>query len=152
LALDDDIRLLSGVSLFESFTQDQLRLLAFGSENMRVPADRELYREGAEADCAFVVAEGSITLYRENENGERVVMGTAGDGAILGELALIADTSRLTGAIATVDTEVLRLSRRLFHRILQEYPDVAAALHRRIADDLAALVARIEALAPRFGD
>ena len=33
MALDDDIRILSGVRLFEGFTQEQLRLLAFGAES-----------------------------------------------------------------------------------------------------------------------
>jgi hypothetical protein len=31
MALDDDIRILSDVGLFEGFTQEQLRLLAFGA-------------------------------------------------------------------------------------------------------------------------
>ena len=44
----------------------------------------------------------------------------------------------------------LRLSRKLFHRILEEYPDPAFMLHGRIVDDLQAMVSRIEALAPRF--
>jgi len=45
---------------------------------------------------------------------------------------------------------VLRLSRAMFRRILEEYPDIAVHLHQRIAEDLQALVRRIEELAPRF--
>jgi CRP-like cAMP-binding protein len=45
---------------------------------------------------------------------------------------------------------VLRLHRKMFRRMLEEYPDLAAQLHERIAADLQALVKRIEALAPRF--
>ena len=44
---------------------------------------------------------------------------------MLGELALIADTHRLTGADAEIDTDVLRLNRKLFRRILEEYPELA---------------------------
>ena len=44
----------------------------------------------------------------------------------------------------------LRLSRKLFHRILEEYPDLAFMMHGRIVDELQAMVSRIEALAPRF--
>jgi CRP-like cAMP-binding protein len=50
------------------------------------------------------------------------------------------------------DTALVRLSRRLFHRILQEYPELAAALREHIAGDLAAMVEKIDALAPRFSE
>ncbi|MCX8568928.1 MULTISPECIES: Crp/Fnr family transcriptional regulator [Hyphomicrobiales] len=150
MALDDDIRILSGVRLFEGFTQEQLRLLAFGAENIHLPAERKLYREDDEADSAYVVISGRIALYREIE-GVRADMGSAGAGAMLGELALIADTRRLTSAAAEVDSEIIRLNRKMFHRILEEYPEVAASLHQHILEDLQDMIARIESMAPRFG-
>jgi CRP-like cAMP-binding protein len=149
MALDDDIRILSAVGLFESFTQEQLRLLAFGAETTILHADHKLYREDDEADSAYIVISGRIVLYRE-QNGERVPIGTAGPGTILSELALIADTNRLTSASAEVDSEVLRLSRKMFRRILEEYPEIAVHLHQRILEDFQAMIRRIEKLAPRF--
>jgi CRP-like cAMP-binding protein len=149
MALDDDIRILSDVGLFEGFTQEQLRLLAFGAETTLLGADRKLYREDDEADSAYVVVSGRIVLYREGE-GERLVIGHVGPGAIMGELALIADTKRLTSASAEIDSEVLRLNRRMFRRILEEYPDLAVQLHHRISAELQAFLQKIENLAPRF--
>lgn len=149
MALDDDVSILSGVGLFEGFTPEQLRLLAFGAETTGLPAGRKLYREDDEADSAYVVVSGSILLYREAA-GRELPVGHAGPGAILGELALIADTRRLTSASAAVDSQVLRLNRRMFRRILEEYPDIAVTLHHRIAEQLQAMVKRIEELAPRF--
>ncbi|MGF7006213.1 Crp/Fnr family transcriptional regulator [Aminobacter sp. BE322] len=150
MALDDDIRILSGVRLFEGFTQEQLRLLAFGAENIHLPADRKLYREEDEADSAYVVVSGRISLYRDID-GTRAEVGSAGPGAMLGELALIADTRRLTSAAAQVNSEIIRLNRKMFHRILEEYPEVAARLHQHILEDLQDMIARIESMAPRFG-
>jgi CRP-like cAMP-binding protein len=150
MALDDDVRILSGVSLFEGFAREQLRLLAFGAESFRLQAGRELYSEGEAANSAYVVVNGGVALFRERD-GERAVVGRAGPGSMLGELALIADSSRLTSAQAEIDTDFLRLNRKLFHRILEEYPDLAMMLHDRIVDQLQAMVRRIEQLAPRFG-
>lgn len=150
MALDDDIRILSAVGLFEGFTPEQLRLLAFGAETTSLPADRKLYREDDEADSAYVVISGRIALYREADSNH-VVISTAGPGAILGELALIADTKRLTSASAAIDSQVLRLNRKMFRRILEEYPDLAVQLHQRIVEELQALIERIQELAPRFG-
>ena len=149
MPLDDDIRILSGVSLFEGFTREQLRLLAFGAEALRLSAGKDLYEEGAAADSGYVVVRGRIVLYRERD-GERVTVGNAGPGAMLGELALIADTTRLTSARAETDTEFLRLNRKLFRRILEEYPELAFMLRERIVDELQAMIGRIEKLAPRF--
>src|SRR5690606_20088575 len=120
----------------------QLRLLAFGAENMRFGAGRELYREGAPADCAFVVTRGTVDLIRRRDAGE-VTLGSVGPVAILGELALIAGGTRHTGAVARTDTEVIRLNRSLFRRILEEYPELAAALHQRIAAGMNDLLSRI---------
>jgi hypothetical protein len=40
----------------------------------------------------------------------------------------------------------------MFHRILEEYPDIAVHLHQRISEDFLAMIRRIEKLAPRFDD
>lgn len=149
MALEDDIGILAGVGIFEEFTPDQLRLLAFGTERLKLSSGKELYREGARAECAYVVVSGSVTLFRDTGEG-RVMLSSHGPGAILGELALIADTRRLTGAIAASDTEVMRLNRTLFRRILEEYPEVAAKLHKRLSQGFAAMASRIERLAPKF--
>ncbi|WP_214474537.1 Crp/Fnr family transcriptional regulator [Mesorhizobium sp. dw_380] len=151
MALDDDIRILSGVRLFEGFTQEQLRLLAFGAETTFLQANHKLYREDDMADSAYVVVSGLIVLYRE-QNGDRIPIGEAGPGTMLSELALIADTNRLTSASAEIDSEVIRLSRKMFRRILEEYPEVAVKLHQRISEEFQALIRRIEELAPRFSE
>ncbi|SFO41706.1 Cyclic nucleotide-binding domain-containing protein [Mesorhizobium sp. NFR06] len=149
MALDDDIRILSGVKLFQGFTQEQLRLLAFGAETTFLQADHKLYREDDMADSAYIVVSGRIVLYRE-QNGDRIPISTVGPGTMLSELALIADTNRLTSASAAIDSEVIRLSRKMFRRILEEYPELAVQLHARILEEFQQMIARIEELAPRF--
>lgn len=151
MALEDDIRILSGVGLFAELTDEQLRLLAFGAEEARFPAGREIYAEGAAADCAYVVASGRVVLYRDG-GGEAVALSRPGAGAIIGEMALIAPGRRLTYAAAETDAVLIRLSRSLFHRILKEYPEVAARLHGRMVQELQEFLSRIETVAPRFSD
>ncbi|MEO4001047.1 cyclic nucleotide-binding domain-containing protein [Mesorhizobium sp. CAU 1732] len=151
MALDDDIRILSGVGLFSELTAEQLRLLAFGAESVRFPAGREIYRENAPADCAYVIVGGRVVLYRDNE-GVAVAVTRLGEGAIIGELALIAETKRLTYAAAETDVELIRLNRTLFRRILEEYPEAAADLHRKMMNDLQSFLRSIESISTRFSD
>lgn len=151
MALDDDIRILSGVGLFAGLSAEQLRLLAFGAESVRFQAGREIYREGAVADCAYVVVSGKVVLYRDHD-GEALAVSRLGEGGILGELALIAETKRLTYAAAETDIEVIRLNRTLFRRILEEYPEAAAELHRRMTEELQLFLRKIERLSSRFAE
>ncbi|MEZ5782777.1 MAG: cyclic nucleotide-binding domain-containing protein [Rhizobiaceae bacterium] len=149
MALDEDVRILSAVRLFQGFHEDQLRLLAFGAEKLSLSAGRDLFHEGSAAEAAFVVVSGDIRLYRERDN-ERAEIGMAQHGALLGELALIAPTRWLMSAEVVSDARVMRLSRKQFRRILEEYPDLAVLLHERITHDLQEMLQRIERLSPRF--
>ncbi|MCX7302823.1 MAG: cyclic nucleotide-binding domain-containing protein [Hyphomicrobiales bacterium] len=149
MALDDHIRMLSGVRLFEGFTQEQLRLLAFGAEAMRLPSGKKLYREDDDADSAYIVIRGRIGLFREHED-QHVEVSSAGPGAVLGEMALIADSRRLTSAEALTDADVLRINRSMFRRILEEYPGAAESLRAQIVEDLQAMIRRIEEVGDRL--
>ena len=149
MALEEDVRILSGVRLFDGFTQEQLRLLAFGGEAMRLPERRVLYREGDEADGAFASGAGAGDLSQER-NGQRILVRRVGPGAILGELAMIADANRLTDATTAADTALIRLGRKQFRKILEEFPDLATLLHSRISEELQRMIAEIERQAPRF--
>ena len=151
MALDDDIQFLSTIGLFEAFSAQHLRLLAFGAERMVLRTGRELFHEGQSADCAYIVVSGSITLFHEGKQG-RFNLRSISTGSVLGEMALIAQTSRLTGAVADTETEVIRLSRSIFHRILEEYPELAASLYLHISNNLNEMVEQIDKLSSRFSD
>lgn len=151
MSLDDDMRVLSRVNLFKGFSREQLRLMAFGAENVSLHAERILYAEGTPADCAFIVASGEIELYR-SEAGKRRVLDTMGPNSILGELALIADGERLTSAAARTDAELIRLNRTMFRRILEEYPRTATELQERITENLQTLISDLATAAARLGE
>lgn len=149
MALEDDIQFLSTIGLFEAFSAQHLRLLAFGAERMILRTGRELFREGQSADCAYIVVSGSVSLFHQSKQG-RVILRKVTSGSIIGEMALIAQTDRLTGAVSDEETEVIRLSRVIFHRILEEYPELAASLYQHISKNLNDMVEQIDKLSPRF--
>ena len=149
MALDDDIRVLSRVGLFNELADEHLRLLAFGAENMQFGEGRDIYRQDMLADCAYVIASGEVDLYRTIGKG-RQLLKTVGAGALLGELALIAPTRRKTGAMAKTDVLTIRLNQSLFRRILVEYPEVAAKIHQRLTSQFTEMVDDLARLKPRF--
>ncbi|WP_018235923.1 cyclic nucleotide-binding domain-containing protein [Ensifer sp. BR816] len=150
MSLNDDIALLSNVSLFAEIGDDKLRLIAFGAERRRVAKGHELFREGAPADCAYAVAAGSFSLSKLDAEGRPQPVDSVGRGALLSELALISMVERKFTATANEDSEVIRINRPLFRRMLEEYPEVTALVEARIRDNLQAMIRRVEALAGRF--
>jgi CRP-like cAMP-binding protein len=150
MALKDDIALLSSVPLFEDLDEDKLRLIAFGAERRRIPEGQTLFREGTSADCAFVVASGSFSLVRRGRNRTTVQMGTAGPGTLLGEIAMISAVERHMTAIAAEPAEVMRINRPLFHRMLEEYPGVAALVQARIQANFRTFLADLGRIGPSF--
>lgn len=149
MALNDDIRLLSQVALFRELEEDQLRLLAFGAERRGVAGGQELFREASPAECAFVVAKGAFELYA-SERGSARLQDVAVTGTLLSELALITMVERKFTAIAVEDAEVLRITRTLFHRLLEEYPQVGKMVEVRIRDNIVAMATAATGMQQRF--
>lgn len=150
MALSDDISLLSRVPLFAGLSDDKLRLMAFGAERRRLVEGQTLFREGTSADCGFVVADGSFLLTATLRDGTMREEGTATAGTLLSELAMISAVERKYTAVALEDSEVIRINRPLFRRMLEEYPDVAVLVDARIRENLAAMITRMRGLAGRF--
>lgn len=150
MSLNDDIALLTTVSLFSDIGEDKLRLIAFGAERRKLQAGQVLFRQASPADCAFVVADGRFELNRAGRGGSATTLGVAERGALLGELAMVTSVSRSMTAIALDNAEVIRINRPLFRRMLEEYPDIAGIVQDRIAANLATLNADLAKISGRF--
>jgi CRP-like cAMP-binding protein len=81
-----------------------------------------------------VVQEGSFRLESKARSTDEVVVGP---GTLLGEMALIAETKRPATAIAREPSTVIRISRSLFLRMLEGYPEAAQLLREQLAARIA---------------
>ena len=133
MTLEHDIRRLGAIPLLAPLGTEALRLIAFSAETRLFRAGEVLFRRGEAADGGFVVLVGSITVDGPGEDDSVLV----GPGALLGERALIVDMQRPATATAREPSTVLRITRRLFYRVLGEFPSSAVAIRRKLADDLA---------------
>lgn len=150
MALTDDISLLSQVPLFENFNDEMLRLIAFGSERKKVAKNRPLFHEGSSADCAFVIMSGHFKLLQRDRRGKPIQVGEADKGDLLGELAIVSAANRKVTAMAVEDSEVMRIHRPMFRRMMEEYPEIAVVFSNRIKQNLSKMLGEIEQLSSRF--
>ncbi|MCG6122896.1 MAG: Crp/Fnr family transcriptional regulator [Microvirga sp.] len=146
MSLEDDIATLARAPLIGLLDRDALRLLAFAADKRRLRQGEALFRKGDKADSGFVVVEGEIGF--DTEGGKPFALAHAGD--LVGRTALFARGERAANATAREPTTVLRISISLMRRVLEEYPDVAAAMHDDIARDLEALTGELTRVGARL--
>jgi CRP-like cAMP-binding protein len=132
LSIEDDIAFLERVPTLRILGRTALRILAIGAESRYVHSGEVLFSAGDPTDCGYVIQEGSFRLEGKTaaKGAEEVV---AGPGTLLGELALIAETRRPATATAREPSTVIRISRSLFLKMLEGYPEAAQVLREQIA-------------------
>ena len=130
MTIEDDIAFLERVPILHRLGAGALRILAIGAESYSVAAGQLLFEAGEAADCAYIVQRGSFELAAANARHGGVV---AGPGTLLGETALLAETLRPATATAREDSTVVRLSRTMFLKMLESYPDAAQGVRDLIA-------------------
>jgi CRP-like cAMP-binding protein len=129
VGIEDDIGFIEKVPTLRMLGRNALRILAIGAESRYVHQGEALFNAGDATDCGFVVVDGSFRLESKSSAVGEVV---AGPGTLLGELALIAETRRPATAIAREPSTVIRISRSLFLKMLEGYPEAAHILRERI--------------------
>jgi CRP-like cAMP-binding protein len=130
MTIEDDIAFFEQVPTLGVLGRQALRILAIGAESRSLHKGDALFAAGERADCAYVVAEGALRLTAQGAvGGIRLAA-----GSLLGELALVIDTRRPGTAVALEPSTVIRISRSLFLKMLEGYPDAAMRLRDYLAE------------------
>jgi CRP-like cAMP-binding protein len=147
MTLDDQIALFSQIPLFEGFDTQHLRLLAFGAEERKLIKGSKLFTHGMYSDGGYIIADGRVDLL--HENGIEI-FGSYSAGALIGELALISDSTRFGTAVAKSEVLTFKISRALFHKMLSEYPQIANLLQNRLAKNLQEFLDQVEKIHNKY--
>jgi CRP-like cAMP-binding protein len=131
---DAKVELISRAPLFADCSKRELRQIAGISDELDVPADTTLTKEGASGREFILIVEGAAEVHRR---GRKV--NTLGAGDFLGEIALITGTPRTATVTTTEPTHVLVLTSQAFRSLLRQVPSiqikVLETLARRIPDE-----------------
>ncbi len=132
MSLAHDMSVLERTPLLGDLGRDALRLLAFSAKAQEFRPGDVIFERNQRADGGIVIISGRAVLLLPDGSSDR----QTGPGTLFGERALIVETKRPITVIAREPTRVLHISRELFHRMLTEYPALAAGLHSRFAEQL----------------
>jgi CRP-like cAMP-binding protein len=127
-------RALPRTPLFSALDEPALRALIEKLDYQTFAQGQVLAKQGDVGDSLFVLASGEVAVVHEGPPPRELTR--LGEGAFVGEIAMIADVPRTATIVATQQTEVLRLSRAVVWELSRRYPEFLSVLLRFLRDRL----------------
>jgi CRP-like cAMP-binding protein len=143
-ALKDAELALSKSTLFQALSSAGRARLTQQGAAYALPAGNQLFGRGEPGDALYIVLEGEMEVRRVSKAGREVRLAALGPGAVIGEMAVLDGGPRSADVVALRRTKLLRISRALALRALEEEPKAALALVAEMSARLRAADAEIE--------
>jgi CRP-like cAMP-binding protein len=132
MTIEDDIFFLERLTIFGQLGFSALQILAIGSEARELQPGEVLFTAGEAADGGYIIQEGALRLDLPGASPSDADI-VVGPGTLLGGLAWGTETKRPVTATAIEPSTVMRVSRSLFRKVLEGFPDAARLMRDRIA-------------------
>lgn len=147
MSLHEEVDALRRVPLFSKIEPSKLKLLAFTSEKLEYQAGQDLCRQGDTGDAMYIILAGEADVVVNMPHGEHTVA-HLGKNSFVGEIAILCDVPRTATVRANGVVTALRISKELFFRLVNEFPQIAVEIMRELAhrlDDTTKALAKAKA-------
>lgn len=127
----EKILFLKRISIFQSLSSQELRMVAEVIEEEEFAAGEILFNEGQEGDCMYLVVSGKIAIY----TGVPPKIKTLAEfesGDFFGEMGLYDNQPRAAAALAKEESLMLVLHKNDFCELIGEYPQVALGIMKEL--------------------
>ena len=131
LRRDAKIELLKRVPLFAGCSKGELRELAKSADELDIREGTVLTREGRQGREFFVLIDGTAKVTKA---GKKIADLGAGDW--FGEIALITKSPRTATVTATSAGDILVITDRRFHSVVETMPSIALKVLATVGDRL----------------
>ena len=122
--------------IFKGLDSQLLDAVVSEIEWFALPGGTTLFEAGGEADALYCVASGCLGAYATSMEGHRRLVGRIMAGETVGEMALISGKPRNAAIVALRDTELGRLPREAFERLMLHHPQGLLRISQLMAQRL----------------
>jgi CRP/FNR family transcriptional regulator, cyclic AMP receptor protein len=136
MPLQEQIRLLSMVDIFEPLSPDEVESLAQRAPDVHLGGGETFVTPWDEGERLFVLKRGRVQIYRLSPNGEEITLSVVQAGNIFGEMALTGQHLSEVYARAMEPSVVCSLLRSDLEQIILRHPEVGLKLVRRLSQQL----------------
>jgi CRP-like cAMP-binding protein len=142
MRVQNEMELLRSLPVFAGVDPAQLQLLCFSSKRRKFSAGQPILAKGDISRSAYLITAGRAHVH-EGASVKTPKLSSVETGALVGELALFVAKPNPVSVIAAQNVETKEISRELFKRVTQEFPEfgqqVFAAFARKLDQSLAEL-------------
>lgn len=121
------------MGVFSSLADWELKQLVNIADLRLIKTGTEVYRRDELAHHFYVIRSGKVKLYRDLDDGKRVILDYQGAGALFGEGAALGEETRWESAVVVEDAFVCVIDRDQFAEYLRGHPDIALQISRVVA-------------------
>lgn len=140
----NDVLELRRFPLFAELKEETFRRLAGKIVFQKYEAGEQLFRQGEEATCLFVVLDGWIKYVRVDAGGAETIVDIVTSGRSLGETVALCGGAHQCTAEAATPARLARSPAAAVREIMRTSPDLAIAVARMSEDWISALIRGIE--------
>jgi CRP-like cAMP-binding protein len=127
-------------SLLDSLAPESRQFVLQRSTVRQLRAGEQLFHDGDEADCMYVVERGRLAVETTTADGDTAIVRVIGPGQVVGELALLVEGLRRTGTVVGLELSTLRvIGRSVFSDVRGRDPRIDRLLVADLAERLIAL-------------
>jgi ATP-binding cassette subfamily B protein len=112
----EEYNFLREMDMLAPLSEEEVRALAAKVERVTLSDGEVLFHEGDEGNAVYIVNEGRVRVVKESAGG--TVLALVRTGGVIGEMALLYERPRSAGIVADGSTELLRLAKADFERVL----------------------------------
>jgi CRP-like cAMP-binding protein len=126
-------RLLKSSILFKGLTDREVDTIIPATRMVSVNPREELFHKGDGGTELFIVVRGRLKAFTHSENGDEIVFDIMGPGEVIGELAVLTESSRSASIQAIDAAQLLALDHRDLFMCLRQNADACLNLARMLA-------------------
>jgi CRP/FNR family cyclic AMP-dependent transcriptional regulator len=115
------------IPIFADMTENEIHTVLKLAFEKKYAVGSTLFVEGMTGEVLYIIKKGKVDICKKTDKGE-IVIATLGPNEFLGELSIIDEGKRSATARVTEDSELIVITKKCFHDILQGDPVVTVKL------------------------
>ena len=140
---DEEVELLSKVDLFDSLSEEEIRVLIRQNSDVRLGEGETFYAPWEQGGKLFILKKGRMRLYR-TEGGREFTLEVVDAGTVFGEMAFTPHRLRESYARATEPSIIFVMERAAVERLIEEKPKVGIKMISLLSERLHYYETRME--------
>ncbi|HOV86742.1 MAG TPA: cyclic nucleotide-binding domain-containing protein [Syntrophobacteraceae bacterium] len=112
-------------TIFRGLPQEKLDEVARAVQNVVVPGNSLIFREGDPGDSFYIISSGRVRVFRRLGGDMETELSVLGPGDSFGEMALLTGEPRSADIETLEETHLMVLTKDQFDHILRDCPDIS---------------------------